>query len=197
MNEKTYTVEGQKHLLRSRLLTVREAYGQLDDASEAVVRRLARLPELAAARVVSGYVATRSEVDIAGALRQLLAADAIVCLPWVDGDHLRLSAVTDLDQDLAPGWRGLSEPHPSRRRSVAPSTVDVVLAPGVGFDRAGHRLGYGGGHFDRLLGRLRRGTVVVGIALEEQVVTNVPTTEHDRPVDLVVTPSRTLRCSRD
>src|SRR5688572_10550195 len=183
----------EKNALRSELLAARARHDDLAGASAAVCRRLGVLPELAAARTVAGYAATPEEVSIDAALQRLLDAGAVVCLPWVDGPLLGMSAVSDLAADLAPGWRGLREPAPHRRVPLRPSALDVVLAPGVGFDATGRRLGFGGGHFDRFLARLRRGAVVVGIALDEQVVEEIPTEPHDRSVDVLVTPTRTLR----
>jgi 5-formyltetrahydrofolate cyclo-ligase len=117
-----------------------------------------------------------------------------VHLPWVDGDQLQAARVVDLAKDLTPGWRGVREP--VRREPVAVTILDVVVAPSVGFDRAGRRLGYGGGHFDRLLARLRPGAVVVGVAFDEQMVDKVPTEAHDRTVDLVVTPTTVTRVTK-
>ena len=182
----------QKNALRGRLLAARESAGDVQAASEAVCQRLTRLPELAGIRAVVGYAATAREVSVDPALGRLLAAGVTVCLPWVAGQDLGLGQVDSLD-DLEPGWRGVREPAVSRRRPLRPGALDAALVPGVGFDLAGNRLGYGGGHFDRLLGRLRRGAVVVGVALDEQIVDTLPTEPHDRPVSVIVTPTRTLR----
>lgn len=188
-------VDEQKQAVRQRLLAARGAVGARADAAAAVCDRLAQLPELVGVQVVAGYAAHGSEISIDDALRRLLANGVTVCLPWVQGSGLGLGAVGDLDDDLAPGWRGVREPC-LPRRPVRPQALDAVLAPGVGFDARGNRLGYGGGHFDRLLGRLRRGIPVIGVAFDEQVVTRLPVQAHDRPVDVVVTPTRTLRTSR-
>lgn len=125
-------------------------------------------------------------------LRRLLADGVTVCLPWVQGPELGMSAVGNLDE-LVPGWRGVREPPPAGRRPLRPSAIEAAIIPGVGFDAAGNRLGYGGGHFDRFLPRLPRGAVVIGVALDEQVVDAIPVEPHDRPVDVIVTPTSTLR----
>lgn len=190
------SIPEQKRMLRTRLSALRAAGDDLSGASAAVCRRLDRLPELAGAGVVLGYAATPREVSIEAALRRLLAAGTTVCLPWVQGAELGMGAVADLHADVEPGWRGVSEPALDRRRPVRASMLDVVIAPGLGFDLHGNRLGYGGGHFDRLLARLRRGAVVVGVALDFQIVDELPVEEHDRPVAVVVTPTRTLRPGR-
>ena len=187
-------VDDTKQALRRRLLAARASTAGAGAASAAVRRRLGALPDLVAARTVVGYAAQGTELSIDATLEALLATGVTVCVPWVDGPLLGLGAITGLDE-LAPGWRGLREPAVPRR-PVRPHAVDAVIAPGVGFDLHGNRLGYGGGHFDRLLARLRRGVPVIGVAFDEQVVDRLPVAPHDRPVDLVVTPTRTLRAAR-
>lgn len=142
--------------------------------------------------MILGYAAFGSEVDLDA---YLVAASRTheVHLPWVDGDELAVARVRDWETDLHPGWRGVREPRPGRRRSVPPEQLDALVVPGVAFDRRGHRLGYGGGHFDRLLARVRPGTVVVGVAFGVQVVDAVPREAHDVPVDVVVTEAGALR----
>ncbi len=67
--------------------------------------------------------------------------------------------------------------------------------PGVAFDRSGHRLGYGGGFYDRFLARLPARALRIGVAFDQQVLDELPAEEHDQPVDLVVTPSEVLHAS--
>jgi 5-formyltetrahydrofolate cyclo-ligase len=182
----------KKNALRQQLLAARDATTDRSAASEAVCRRLATLPELANAKVILGYAATVHEVSVDAALQALIGRGVTVCVPWVQGEMLGVGVVGDLTE-LAPGWREVREPPAAGREPLRPSLLDVVIAPGLGFDRAGNRLGHGGGHFDRLLSRLRRGATVIGVALDVQVVDDVPAEEHDRPVDVIVTPTRTIR----
>lgn len=181
-----------KERLRERLLAARDAVGPLAEASAAVTHRLATLPELAVVKTVLGYAATKREVSVDAALEALLARGTTVCLPWVDGTALGVAVVTSLSA-LEPGWRGVREPPAAGRRPLRPSALDALVVPGVGFDATGNRLGYGGGHFDRLLARVRRDAVVIGVALDEQVCGSIPTEAHDRRVDVLVTPTRTVR----
>jgi 5-formyltetrahydrofolate cyclo-ligase len=112
------------------------------------------------------------------------------------GEDLAIARVRDLAADLAPGWRGVREPRSSGRRPARVERLDAAIVPGVAFDRRGHRLGYGGGHFDRLLARLRPAAVAVGVAFDTQLVEEIPTEPWDRAVDFVVTESGLLRCRR-
>jgi 5-formyltetrahydrofolate cyclo-ligase len=189
---------GDKRALRERMLLERAALPAQGRAAaaEAIAGRLAGLPELAAATAILGYAAFGAEVDLGPFLTGCLAEDRAVYLPWVDGEDLRIARVHDLAGDVGPGWRGVREPIPGVRREEDVAVLDAVVAPGIAFDRRGNRLGYGGGHFDRMLARLRPSTFVVGVAYDAQLVDAVPVEAHDAPVDAVVTESRTLRTGR-
>lgn len=179
----------RKTALRRELLAIR---ARLDPAwragaSATIVATVAALPELADARAALGYAATGSEVNIDALLRTWLVNHVALHLPFVAGDDLGVAPVGDLDADCVPGWGGVREPDPQRRRPVDPSVLDVAIVPGVAFDDHGHRLGYGGGHFDRLLARLAPSTPVIGVAFATQVVEQLPVGEHDQPVRVLVT----------
>jgi 5-formyltetrahydrofolate cyclo-ligase len=162
-----------------------------DPAAQAVGGAIAALPELAAAHLVLGYCARGDELDVLPSLERLRARGVRIAYPRVTGSGtLDLHEVAD-ECDLEPGSFSLREPHPLAPR-VTPQEVDAVLVPGVAFDLRGHRMGYGGGFYDRLLPQLRSGCPRIGIAFDEQLIEEVPADVHDVAVDVVVTPSRVL-----
>lgn len=195
MSRTAGAVAAEKKSLRERTLAERAALSEpvRAEASAAIAARLGALPELARARAILGYAAFGTEVDLEPYLATRLAGGSQIYLPWVDGEELRVAPVPDLDHALAPGWRGVREPSRHWRRDTDARVLDAVVVPGVAFDRRGHRLGYGGGHFDRVLARLRPGTFVVGVAFDAQLVDAVPVADHDVPVNVVVTESYTVR----
>lgn len=178
-----------KAMLRSSMLAARATLpvAKRMAASAAIRRRLTDLPELRGARAVLAYAAFGAEVDLDPWVEALLAARIGVFLPWVEGSRLEIARVSDLRADLVPGWHGVREPRAIGRRRARPDRLDAVVTPGVAFDRSGRRLGYGGGHFDRLLTAVRPDTLVIGVAFELQLVDLVPTDPHDIPVGMVVT----------
>lgn len=178
-----------KAVVRQRLLTARASLdaARRAQASASIVATVRELPEVAGARTALGYAAFGAEVDVDPLLAAWLAEGVAVCLPFVDGTDLGFAAVADLATDCVPGWGGVREPDPARRQPADPGELDVAVVPGVGFDSEGRRLGYGGGHFDRLLSRLPAGTPTVGVAFQAQMVVQLPVDDHDVPVDLVVT----------
>jgi 5-formyltetrahydrofolate cyclo-ligase len=124
---------------------------------------------LARARVVLAYAALAREPQTAGLIRALADRGALVALPRVVGPALE-------------AWPlgGSAEPLPA-------AALDAVLVPGLAFDAAGRRLGRGGGHYDRLLPRLRPDCLRVGLSFEGQLLAGVPVEIHDQAVGAVVT----------
>ncbi|MCC6625037.1 MAG: 5-formyltetrahydrofolate cyclo-ligase [Deltaproteobacteria bacterium] len=173
--------------LRARLRAIRRALGPAHRraASRAICERLGPILEARRAPVVAVYAPLGSEVD----LRPLVAAqrDTITFVwPRVDRALGLVFHAADL-ADLAPGTMGIREPP---RDAPVTVRVDVALVPGLGFDRAGGRLGQGGGYYDRALPELRRACpdlLVIGVAFAAQVVDALPVGPHDARVDLVVT----------
>lgn len=178
----------RKAELRQRLLTAR---ANLDaswraQASTSIVATVRGLSEVAGVRAALGYAAVGTEVDLDPLLEAWLAEGVAVHLPFVDGEELGVAAVGDLAADCIPGWGGVREPDPAHREPADPGQLDVAVVPGVGFDPEGRRLGYGGGHFDRLLTCLPPATPIVGVAFATQVIAQLPAASHDVPVNVVV-----------
>lgn len=181
---------------RSSALRARAALSAEErSARSASVRAaLTSLPELQEARAVLAYASFGSEVQLDPWLEALLTRGTGVLLPYVEGGTLGVARVRDLDADLAPGYRGIREPVRSGRRPARADRVDAAVVPGVAFDAAGRRLGYGGGFYDRLLEHLPTATPVIGVAFRAQLIEDVPVEPHDVTVDILVVDDAVYRC---
>jgi 5-formyltetrahydrofolate cyclo-ligase len=115
----------------------------------------------------------------------------ILIFPRVVGECLSLHLVLR-SEDLVEGRFGVKEP--AEETPQVCESLDLILVPGVAFDRAGMRLGRGGGYYDRLLQSYTG--IKAGICFEEQVVEAVPGEDHDVAVDYLITPSGILTCER-
>lgn len=95
--------------------------------------------------------------------------------------------ITHCRRDLqGRGLFGLCQPARPWRR-LPPERMDLVIVPGLAFDRNGHRLGRGGGYFDRFLEKVPAQVPRIGLAFRFQVVARLPRESHDQPVDRVIT----------
>jgi len=156
-----------------------------DAASMAVIARLARLPVIRQAALLAGYRAVRGEVNIDGAMALIASDQTIVTVPRVVGEYLEFLP-WDMDGVTFEGPFGIPEPADGHPRPL--SVHDVVLAPLVAFDASGHRLGQGGGFYDRAMAsRTGPRPVMIGIAHAFQQVDSVPVEPWDVPLDAVVT----------
>jgi len=188
-----------KQALRARILAARDALdpAQRATGAQAIASRIAELPSFDGAATVLATLPFGSEWDVRPLAQAALDRGKSIVLPQVDAATRRLvlHRVEDLDADVSPGFRGIPEPVP-RTAIVRPADIDCVLVPGVAFDPAGRRLGYGGGYYDRLLPHLRPGVARIAGAFDLQVVDEVPVDAHDLAVDVVVTPTRTFATRR-
>lgn len=154
--------------------------------SEAVWRRLQRLKVFRLAKTVCCYVSLPDEVQTGPLITQMLEAGKRVVVPKVQGRRLALSEVKDPARELVPGAFGVLEPKPGAFRPVAMERLDLVLVPGLAFDRRGHRLGRGEGYFDRFLARVPEDIPTIGICYDFQLVDRLPNEPHDQAVGAVI-----------
>lgn len=133
-----------------------------------------------------------AEPDIWPLLAEALPAGKTAALPRFAAamQNYVAARIQDLPGDVVSGYFGIREPA-ARCEEIALNRFDLVLVPGVAFDRQGHRLGRGRGFYDRLLAEVRG--VKCGIAFEEQIAGEVPAGQADVPLDLIVTPSGSVK----
>jgi len=176
--------------LRSAALAKRDGLSdkQRAAAAKAVAKR--GLPvEITQGMIVSGYSPIRSEIDPVPLMRALAAQGARLALPTVmaRGKSLAFRAWSP-DDRLMLGPLGIPEPSPAAAEVIP----DIMLVPLAAFDRAGHRIGYGAGHYDFTLAHLRKTKAIaaVGLAFAAQEIELVPALQHDVALDYVLTETK-------
>lgn len=186
-------VEEDKSAMRTRMRGLRESIPAEERARLAVLveENLFSLPETEVAHTVLLFYSFGSEVATAGMAARALEAGKRLLLPYLEAEGMEAAEVRP-GEPLAPTDYGPREPQ--RRIAVDPFTVDLVVTPGLAFDRLGHRLGYGGGHYDRYLARLGSGAVRVAISFGLQLVDHVPHESGDQRVNIVVTDGEVIDC---
>jgi len=182
----------RKRDIRRSVLHERDALLEEDRRarSAAITERFMALPELGSTRTVMAFWSFGSEVDTSGLIEALHAAGKRVVLPRVDGREVAAVVYVPGDPTAATSFGAME---PTSAEIVRPTEIDVVIAPGVAFDRNGGRVGYGGGFYDRFLRTVRADTPVIGLAFAVQLVDEVPGGERDRLVDVVVTEEELIR----
>jgi len=193
----TADLAAEKRVLRRAMREQREAL----DAEQRValtvtaIERLLSLPafEQLEGRTVAGYVAAGGEISPAGALAYVTDSGGIVALPRVSDAAPRLRFHRMLPGTrLRTGRFGLSEP-PETAPEIGAGELAVMIVPGLAFDAAGRRVGFGGGYYDGVIEEARAGgAAIIGFAYDFQILDRCPAGADDRSVDVVVTDARTI-----
>ena len=184
--------ERSKQELRAAALAKRDALSDKQRAKSAQALAKRGLPlEIARGLVVSGYSPIRNEIDPVPLMLKLAAQGARLALPVINarGKSLTFRAWSPSDR-LMLGPLGIPEPSPAAAELVP----DVMLVPLAAFDRAGHRIGYGAGHYDYTFAHLRKSKAImgIGVAFAIQEIEEVPALSHDVALDYVVTEHETF-----
>lgn len=186
-----------KKELRRKILSQRAALSpeEIAQKSEAIAAKVLALPFYQEAKVIMVYLSFRQEVETRPIIEHALAAGKRIVAPVTDRVQKKLIPleIKNYPHDLAPGAWGILEPK-LYCPSVNPREIDLVLVPGVAFDQAGNRLGYGGGFYDRFLKDLREGAITIALAYSFQVKGRIPAEKNDLPVACVVTEKETILC---
>ena len=192
MSSPPASLENQKATLRATALAARDALSSEHRAAAAQAIAVRGLPiEIMPGAVVAGYSPIRSEIDPTPLMRKLAAQGVQLALPAIiAGDQpLKFRAWSPSDR-LRRGRLGILEPAPDAAEIIP----DILLVPLAAFDRLGHRIGYGAGHYDRTLAQLRKlkAITAIGVAFAAQEVEAVPALLHDVALDYVLTETQLL-----
>lgn len=153
--------------------------------SRRILRRLSRDPVFQEAEHAAFYFGIAPEVETKSFLKKALKSKKVYLPKIGRSGSLTLRRVCLLSRDLKKGAYNIMEPRPSCPSRPA-KKMDIILVPGVAFDKNGGRLGRGGGYYDRLL-RKAGSAVKIGLCFREQIVKKVPMKAHDVRVDRVIT----------
>lgn len=180
----------KKQLIRKSAHENRRNQENKDSISEQIVDRFMQLPDYAAAQTVMFYVDVRDEVRTRHALPTALASGKRIVIPYCVDGELELFHLESMDE-LEVGMYKILEPRADLREVAAkrlgPTDLNLIMVPGVAFDRNGGRTGHGKGYYDKLLEHATAETPLVALAFECQMFPEIPCEDHDIYMDKVVT----------
>ena len=190
-------MRAEKQRLRTVLRRQRWALSaqEVEKNSQQITTRLLARSIFHQARQLMLYSPHENEVETDGLWQAARRQGKYVYYPRISADKQAIEFVRRQDEDhLIPGIFDILIP-PGEDLLTGVAQTDLVLIPGVGFDRAGHRLGRGRGYYDRALRDLLAGALRVGLAYDYQIVSHIPIDEHDERVDYIVTEKRLIECA--
>lgn len=171
--------------IRKQIAAKRPDFQTLEKWSAAGVEKFQTLEVFRTARAVGAYMPLADEVDITPLFQSLEKTFYIPALDEARG----LYRMAKMTPTLKKGRFGI--PEPAVPVFAAADEIDLMIVPGVAFDRAGRRIGRGGGFYDRLLPLYR--AVRAGICFDFQCLETVPAEAHDVQVDWLITESQILK----
>ena len=183
-----------KKRVRELLAQKRRLYSKEDVAEQSskVVAAVEQMPSFQSAKTVLIYYPTHNEVDLLSLIKRYKKEKTF------------LFPVVHRKTMTACPYEGNAKMHRGKFNIPEPTTepyqgdIDLILVPGVGFDKSGNRLGRGGGYYDKFITRLGRKTLLVGVGYDFQLVEEIPANSWDKRLDYVVTPSNgAIQTKRD
>lgn len=162
------------------------------EQSSKVVAAVEQMPSFQSAKTVLIYYPTHNEVDLLSLIKRYKKEKTFL-FPVV---HRKTMTACPYEGNAKMHRGKFNIPEPTTEPYVG--DIDLILVPGVGFDKRGNRLGRGGGYYDKFITRLGRKTLLVGVGYDFQLVEEVPANRWDKRLDYVVIPSNgTIKTKRD
>ncbi len=175
-----------KQALRSRIIALLKTQKEEERTKKSctIKGKLFRTTAFRKAKTVMFYLSFGGEVDTRSMIREAFLRGKRVAVPVARTPHLVWPCVFHETARLHKGLYGI--PEPRAKRFLRMRDIDLVIVPGIAFDRRGNRLGRGRGCYDSFLSRLPQDTPTVGLAYDFQILPSVPTTARDVRVNRVI-----------
>ena len=158
------------------------------EKSDSILKKLFSIPEFREAKTILFYASFDGEVMTFKMIKQAIALGKKVALPVILRDQRKLipTLIKDIET-LEDGPYGVLQPQPDPLNKVSVEDIDLVVVPGLAFDKGNHRLGRGAGYYDRFLKDLPKDTPAIGLAFDFQLVDCLPHQEaHDIKLSRVI-----------
>jgi len=179
------------------LLKVRNSLSksELMGKSDRIKKRLFEMYEMKKSSTILYYISYDNEVHTHKMIKESMSNGKKIVVPstFKKNSRLILSELNNWN-NLTHSTYNFLEPSEKYIIEVSLDSIDLILVPGIGFDKNGHRLGHGMGYYDKLLENVNH-SWIVGLAFEFQILETIPTEKHDIPVNKIITEERTITCS--
>ncbi len=185
----------KKKNMREKIIGMRDALtpAEINRWSEDIAGRLYSDYRFKKAQTIFIFASFGTEVDTHRIIEKLLSLGKSVCIPRIVKKHTMAAVKIESLEELRPNKMGILEP--VNGEEIAPEEIDLIVVPGVAFDRRGYRIGYGGGFYDLFMSRAP-GVDKIALAYDIQIIDRVENEEWDIRIDTLITPSQTMHFKR-
>ncbi|MFH2020329.1 MAG: 5-formyltetrahydrofolate cyclo-ligase [archaeon] len=181
-----------KDTLKNEVLAIGRKYSKADiDAKNNLLKKnIEKLPEFKNAKTVCFYISLENEAETHGMIKDSLKNKKKVIIPYVDNQEIVLHELLDFSE-LEKGRLGILAPKKQFIRKFDSKNIDIIIMPGLMFDKKGHRIGFGESHYDKALSKTK--AKKIAIAYDFQIVDYMPSVVHDIKADIIVTDTKTFK----
>ncbi|HYA83138.1 MAG TPA: 5-formyltetrahydrofolate cyclo-ligase [Candidatus Bathyarchaeia archaeon] len=192
MKSEEQTIAHKKDNMRRIMLQKRNslAYDTINTKSVEIQQRFTNSYEFNHVKILASYFPTGSEVRTEKIISAALKSNRLVALPRTEGEDIKFYQIF-LSTNLILGRFGIKEP-PISSNSLVSDDIDLLLVPGILFDTRGYRIGYGYGYYDKFIAKKKKSTLSVGLAYECQMCEEIPRSNYDQKINILVTEKRML-----
>lgn len=186
--DRSVDINMNKDHLRKKFIEIRRLITDKDIKSHIIMDNILTLPCLQAAKTIAMYSNLPSEVRTAELTRYLLKCGKEVYYPKVLGGDMEFYRINDISDVIVKGSLGIKEPTYDEKNRLDKNDLDIVIMPGICFDKSGNRIGFGKGYYDRYL-KETKNVCKIAICFEEQLLDKsaIDSEEHDIRADIIVT----------
>ncbi|WP_298844402.1 5-formyltetrahydrofolate cyclo-ligase [Clostridium sp.] len=185
-----------KNNLRKNMLIKRKNMSQKDifTYSNKIVNNLMKLPQFINCKNIMLYISFNNEVDTYKLAKWCLNNGKTVIAPYCIKSCSKIIPfiINNLETDLTKSTFGIMEPKHDTLMKANIQNIDLIIVPGVVFDVACNRIGFGAGYYDRFLPMKAKGTPTIGICYDYQITDKVPVDEYDVPLNFIITEKRII-----
>lgn len=182
-------MKAKKRQVRNQAMLSRKVIDKKsrEEKSAQIFARLKEEEAVKNAKRVMVYVNFQEEVETRDLMEYLWGQGVELAVPITDPVTRSMQAsLVESFADLVPGNFGVLEPSKWATKIIIPDTIDLVIVPGLAFDRQGGRIGYGAGYYDRFFAQVPEADLIA-LAFAEQMIDWVPMEDHDRYLPKIVT----------
>ena len=183
-----------KNQLKESILAKRNSLSKEEilEKSDKIKDSLFNLDQYKTSKTVMFFVSFKSEVNTHDMIKEALKNKTVIA-PKVVHHEIEPSVIIDFDNLVPSGKFGILEPIEAMK--IAYKNIDLILVPGIVFDKEGHRIGYGLGYYDKFLAKVPK-AIKIGLTFDFQVINKIPREMHDVPVDMIVTDEKVIECKK-
>lgn len=183
--------------IRKEMLSKRNsmAKDEVKEKSKKITDTLKKIPVYKTSKTIMIYLNFGNEIDSSEIIKDCIDSGKTVVLPYCNHTDKSITPtkIKSMDIDLTINKMGYGQPSEDSLDPVDNSEIDLIILPGLAFDRKGFRVGFGAGYYDRFLGKMNYEATTIGLAYDYQIVDSfIKMESYDIPVDYVLTEERII-----